>query len=933
MNSTIIVHGMEVDPSKLPPGLLEEPPKMCHNPVHCHKFVVNMFKAGSGKCRDCGFEWYQHEGVIDRQVAEKFLQIWTHAQQKAIQAALEPIKTVADMREEKKRALIAAAKLARSGSGSNSNRSSSGGEWFSGSNGEEVDDFKLHSRQELLELEKERHGHGSGRGGKPVKVVNLIDFDESLTKKSPLTLPIRKDSIGASCSSPREEGLRKMEEIEQQVLLMTNEIREKENLINVKNVEVENHKNLVDQLNHKIAQLEASRVTFQQENVSEKQQQANFIEKLKLKVKDQESVIESNKCETRKVLDQLDLVMKDNEVTVRELKRQLEISESKISSSSSSDAVLKERIAELEMKESKLVEVERMFSEQQILSGKLNSDLSASRTEIATIQAGFHDREKVLQVQLSQSESIRAELEKKVEIIHMESQKLYAEREKAFEVQLSQSESIRAELEKKVETMHAESQKLLAEGEKALEVQLSQSESVRTELEKKVETMHVESQKQQSLIAQLSSKVAQLKEQLQESVEKFYDDQSQKLAWQHQIDELEARVQSVEAEREDVVNILQNKLRQSEEETNRFESENKSLLAEIEHARIQLSEVQTEFSSGKERQQSLNRVQAELDQTTSEKEALLTSSKALQDDLKSLREERMTLKAEKNASESHTQSVKVQHERLQESCSNLQTQLNETQNELVLCNSELQSIKSQLGSESNSLRSQIEALRSELEAAGNLLQEARKETARESQTAANATLRSENSNRTIEELKGKIAQYQLQLNEVRKSSNASEHVAKQCDQYLKAIQDVSFVMKTVTDKFISPNNSEANSRAVSIEEDGPEAILQLERHVKAILRLVEAVSDKAKIIEKENEKLEEKCSEYEHLNSSLRERVNQPLMQRLIEPIISCRWSGPSATERILQQSNGMPIKSRGAAEMSNVSGGPPRQVRNMGKD
>jgi hypothetical protein len=136
-------------------------------------------------------------------------------------------------------------------------------------------------------------------------------------------------------------------------------------------------------------------------------------------------------------------------------------------------------------------------------------------------------------------------------------------------------------------------------------------------------------------------------------------------------------------------------------------------------------------------------------------------------------------------------------------------------------------------------------------------------------------------------------------------------------------------MRTVTDKFLSPNVSEAQSRAISVEEEGSEAIYQLERNVKAILRLIETVADKAKIIEKENLGLQDKLKEYEGLNDSLRERVNQPLIQRIMEPIMSCRWSGPPPNERFM---NGNPTQRRNG-EMSNIMGGAPRQYGNMTRD
>jgi chromosome segregation ATPase len=240
---------------------------------------------------------------------------------------------------------------------------------------------------------------------------------------------------------------------------------------------------------------------------------------------------------------------------------------------------------------------------------------------------------------------------------------------------------------------------------------------------------------------------------------------------------------------------------------------------------------------------------------------------------------------------------------------------------------ELRFVRSELNAESDISRVEVVRMSTELEALAGKLNEAQSELEREVQNGVSTQARIMQSEHVIEELKSKLNSAQSELNNVIKNTASVESVSRQSEQYLKAIQDVSFVMKTVTDKFLSPNASEANSRAVSVEEEGTEAVNQLERSVKSLLRLVEAVSDKSKILEKENLGLENKLRDYENINTALREKANQSFVQRLIDPIVSCKW--PAASNRARMGHDGVPVQPRHGSEMSQLIA-PPRQYGGM---
>ena len=238
-------------------------------------------------------------------------------------------------------------------------------------------------------------------------------------------------------------------------------------------------------------------------------------------------------------------------------------------------------------------------------------------------------------------------------------------------------------------------------------------------------------------------------------------------------------------------------------------------------------------------------------------------------------------------------------------------------------------LESRLNAASDVSRSDVLRLESEVESTLARLTEARAELAAERQSAVSTNGQLLQAQQTVHDLRAKLTKVQTDLSDATKGRGNVDALSLQNEQYLKTIQDVSFVMKTVTDKFISPNVSAVNSRAASLDEDGVGAMQQLDRNVQAILRLIEAVSDKAKIIEKENSKLENKLRDYEAVNSTLREKANRGFMQRLVDPIISCRWSGPSHVDHLSQQPAGVPMQNRHEGERSNLIV-PPRQVNNM---
>ena len=940
--SSIWVHGMEVDASRLPPGLLQDPPKMSHNPVHCPKFVVNMFKAGSGKCRDCGHEWYQHEGVIDRQVAEKFMQIWTHAQQKAIHAALEPIKTMADMREEKKRALIAAAKLARGeNSGRNrtsSNASSGGGRLGPMSNDEaEEEEFKFYSKEEFLAKERSTNASNTPIAGNaspliipakpPAKVVNLINFSEDPPQSS---------------TSPVVAG----EEIQKQVLLLTNALREKDALI--------------------------EKQRFDGEKVSSELELQ--VEKLRSKVNEQDAVIASNKATSRELLDQIDVARKESEATVLELKNALENANSialerEISHLNSqleaSRTAIRERDAAISrLEEARSGEIEglkKSLESKESRISELIGQLETSRSSILDKENSIAE----LNRRISETEtSLVGEGEKLKSNVQMQQSEIseLAGQLETFRRNDEEKDRVISQLTAQIDgaetTVHGERDEL--------QKSIAMHQREISELTGQLEAFRRTDEEKDRVISQLTAQISEA-----ETTVHGERDELQKSIAMHQreISELAGQLETFrrnDEEKDGLISKLTSELGDqqvrlsevsSQLEASRRETQEHALKLEREARKDgEISDLKSQVETAESSLEASQREASEIRKCSQQQQALISqlSSKVAElqeeiDELGMKLSETGSLQKKVEELEANIQSVEAEREDVVLS---LQAQLGKVREDSEFDHqNEVDMIKNKLNEsekQQHELLYQLSETRQALEGmhASNM-QFANTNAALEAQLAdASYSLQAIHSEREII-----VHDLQTQLFKAREdsaildkgrlsvSSDAKlvrsqlETVSKQCDQYLKAIQDVSFVMKTVTDKFISPNNSEANSRSVSIEDDGPEAILHLEKHVKAILRLVEAVSDKAKIIEKENASLEEKVAEYEHLNSSLRERANQPLIQRLIEPIISCRWSGQSATERILQHSQGIPVKYRSAAEMSQVSGAPPRQNRSIGKD
>ena len=343
-------------------------------------------------------------------------------------------------------------------------------------------------------------------------------------------------------------------------------------------------------------------------------------------------------------------------------------------------------------------------------------------------------------------------------------------------------------------------------------------------------------------------------------------------------------------------------------------------LAELERLESTVADLRSATESDKrsvealkaqvtEKDSVIAKLESELSQTGSAREAAESEMAALDKEITGLR----------------TMSVQLETEvgTLERKVASSESELESARAALMTTDQELKYARSQMNAETDMGRAEIGRLQAEIE-------DLRAKLATDSQSSATANSRVLQAEQTIHELREKLALAQQDLAEANRSRQSADLTQRQSDMYLKAIQDVSFVVKTVTDKFLSPNASEANSRAVSMEEEGAEAILQLERHTKALLRLVDAVTDKAKILEKENDSLENKLVEYENINTVLRERINQSFMHRMIEPIISCSWKGARDREPALL--TGTPIQPRPGNEMSHLIA-PPRQQGGMNRD
>lgn len=356
-----------------------------------------------------------------------------------------------------------------------------------------------------------------------------------------------------------------------------------------------------------------------------------------------------------------------------------------------------------------------------------------------------------------------------------------------------------------------------------------------------------------------------------------------------------------------------------------------SLQKELSSVRTQLDTAEMHLTSAQIRVEEEAKLRAETEETRASIQASSQRSveeiAQLRETIDELRNQLDEIRMEKECAVSESRELAVKIVALESSNTTAKEEIEALKESVKTAENELRFVKSELNAESDITRVEVVRMSTELEALIVKLNEAQSELAREVQNGVSAQARIMQSEHMIEELKSKLTSAQSELNNVMKNSALVESVSRQSEQYLKAIQDVSFVMKTVTDKFLSPNASEANSRAISVEEEGTEAVNQLERSVKSLLRLVEAVSDKSKILEKENLGLENKLRDYENINTALREKANQSFVQRLIDPIVSCKWPGANNRARIGH--DGVPVQPRHGSEMSQLIA-PPRQYGGM---
>lgn len=1078
------------------------PVAMTTNPAHCPKFVVNMFKAGSGKCRDCGHEWFQHDGVIDRQVAEKFQQIWAHNQMKAAQASAAPIKTMNDVKEEKKRALIAAARQARSGSFSSREE-----EWLygGGSSGRHSqhneipagptklydpfddmesgsDEFKFYSKDEFLAKEQRglsnlptgatstplvRSGSASpfassvGKN-RPIKVVNLIDLtpDEdsshhqqenasvhsgsasgrhrqlsgslSVSSRPPM-LPIGNRSPVISPhhvtdAAAAEFGMKKIEEIEQQFQVMSKESMQKDTIIAERNAEIDRLRvQLIEatELRDKLSRVENELLSKESEWTADREKMGAMesrIEKLKSKLAEQEELVESAKGESKKVLDELDRLMHENQDTVQVLKQQLVEAQQReqellkqidgvkaaaeandfseeVGRLTSVVAGLQGQLVQAQQAHSQIerLETELAAAKQEIYRVKdLEDEKSSRESEIVDFKNQVESLTQQLaevsaartaesQALTEKIESLNAELSQTMQresgehhiVEELKSQlqdltsQLTSERARveqlqssaadAFTVAQQQHESEITHLQRKLENaisqLEEERRKSAIEGEVeiekirsqlvaaeeagvVLETELASQRATNETLCQQLSEMATESENIRRSAAnsdlsvqQLQQQVESLQQSLKQSDHAIEQLQEQLSQEKTRMSELLKNADSESGQSQAVVDALNSKVAELQtqlRESSVNASESSTKLAEAE-SRIQ--QLQEELRVGaSSSQEQIEAIRNQLIQERSEAETSLradfestrtqliaTHSSEVDRFTQELTEAQAELSRVTCESESAAQ---ISSERI----ASLQSEVDTMTSQLVATREDLRSIQTQLNKTTDSGRTDLLKLQSESESIAQRFKEAQAELARERQSAVSVQGQLIQAQQTVEDLKAKLAHALVQAAESSKSRDNWDSLNQQNEQYLKSIQDVSFVMRTVTDKFLSPNVSEAQSRAISVEEEGSEAIYQLERNVKAILRLIETVADKAKIIEKENLGLQDKLKEYEGLNDSLRERVNQPLIQRIMEPIMSCRWSGPPPNERFM---NGNPTQRRNG-EMSNIMGGAPRQYGNM---
>ena len=490
------------------------PQTMLRNPSGCQKFVVNVFKAGSGRCRDCGHEWFQHEGVIDKAIAEKFRSIWASGGERKpspiasgvpplpLQSLNQtPIKTMKDLKEEKKRALLA-------------KRNNKGEDWYNGggdsarssrSNVRSVDEndsedeFRFYSKEEFLAKESARSGLSGNvtNGGKPLKVVNLIDFenkDSTPTNKfgeSPrVSLPIPPVSEVVVSS----EQLRAMEEL---MRSLQSQLHEKENMVT----------QLMTKVQEQDLELSAKH----------RQEIAASDDSLKLKISqlenllhEKDTVASTAKAESSRLLDELDRVMLESNRKVREL-----------------EELVDKRVEEQELTQKKLEGKDR---EIEILHARIEQGQQTETTEQKEQQARlseYHDRIASMERELAENQSRIAELESTGQIMRDRVESLVNQLDgKNTEIENLKTElSIRpvTDLSEEVTKLQSEKAELFAKISEierknfALENELSASSSRESKLQTDVEFYHKKTDELKEVAASQDSEIVKLRKEIGES--------------------------------------------------------------------------------------------------------------------------------------------------------------------------------------------------------------------------------------------------------------------------------------------------------------------------------------------------------------------------------------------------------------------------------
>ena len=193
-------------------------------------------------------------------------------------------------------------------------------------------------------------------------------------------------------------------------------------------------------------------------------------------------------------------------------------------------------------------------------------------------------------------------------------------------------------------------------------------------------------------------------------------------------------------------------------------------------------------------------------------------------------------------------------------------------------------------------RSDLVKLKSELEIVHSKLAESVNGLHAEREKAVSLQGQLLRSQSVVEELKDKLASATDMLSSSMRNGSNVDNLTAENEKYLQAINDVVIVIRTACDKYLTPASSAAGSRVNSMDDigSGSEAVKALEANVKAVLRMIDNVYDKSRYLDKENQRLENKLYDVEVINHSLRDRLNRPVLQRLIEPIMVCRWPGRS---------------------------------------